>query len=764
MALQAESLLLHCRRVIVPAAACCGLIGCSTSGIELERVNVPPETRIVASPPDGASATSYRVALEWTGNDPDGVIDHFDVLVINHPSPCDSAAGLGFAVTVPGAGDPRWRRTSRRDSIVVVSADSLCRDPRPGSGETPGDVLQEALRRWHTIFVRSVDNRGMPDPTPDYRTFNARTFAPSVAVQIASLDQYVELPPTFRLHWTGEDPVDGNEIAVPDSSRWVLLQSRRTGMVWVGMPDSLYGLAPSRWSPWKAWNAADGSGVSATLHNLRAADGTGAGFYLFAVQAKDEAGAVTPVFDDRTPGKNNVVKVVVTDQLGPVLTVREPSLGTAVFVPGSRPVTLTAAPHQPLAFRWRADASGYGLGIAGYRYGVDVRDPDNDAEWACGWTPDCTQFPVPVRFEAGTHRVWIQAKDTAGIVVEMQLELSVIALTRSRPLLLVDDSAHFDSSDEIFEDRRWQTVIDSLRARSPFVFDALADIYDVKAMHDEPPRLRIVFDHQAVVWCTRRGLGGSAISALARLFDPFLPTQRNTVPRSNYIDAFIDNGGKFWLSGQQPTEELWAFGGGAPLRPYPLDVLHWDDHQSPHPQEDSVGVNSLLYELGAEVVDTGSGGRSALERERLDQNCTAFHRRHPEDAALGLPDRLVPIVARWAQPADPQLNPLGGRPNVEIYNPADGAIPTETPPHRIPDWRYRVLYTYVNSRPRDPVQGYVYPLTADGEPAVILSRGGPGEAGYSRALCGFEVSRLDEASHVALANYILHHTFQIGAP
>ena len=50
------------------------------------------------------------------------------------------------------------------------------------------------------------------------------------------------------------------------------------------------------------------------------------------------------------------------------------------------------------------------------------------------------------------------------------------------------------------------------------------------------------------------------------------------------------------------------------------------------------------------------------------------------------------------------------------------------------------------------------------EPAITLSRGGPNEPGYSRALCGFELWRLDEASHLALANYILHHTFHIGSP
>lgn len=745
-----------------------GLAGCSNSGIERERPNVPPETRLVAGPPDGTNATSYRVALEWTGNDPDGVIDHFDMLVVNHPSPCDSAAGLGFAVTVPAPEDSRWQPTSRRDSVLVVSADSLCRDPRPGSGETPGDVLQEALRRWHTVFVRAVDDHGASDATPDYRTFNARTFAPTVALrQPAVTEEYIRVPRNCAFQWSGEDPVDESRTAVPAFSRWVVLRSRRMpgGTSWAGMPDSLYALSPWLWSPWRAWNAPDGTGVSATLRNLLPVDGTGRGYYLFAVQAKDEAGAITPVFDDRTPGKNNVAKILVDDYLGPILTVRERNLGTYTFVTGSRPVVMTAVRGQPVDFRWRADASAYGLDIAGYRYGVDVRDPGNDDQWSCGWSPDCTSFLRPVSFATGVHRIWIQARDTAGVVVEVQLELWVADLTRSRPLLLVDDSIHSEEDLEVQEDRRWQAVVDSLRRRHNFTFDPAVDIYDVRAMRREPPPLVRVFDYRAVVWCVRADRqAGTALASLARFFDPFVLRNRNAVLRANYIDNYVDNGGALWLSGQQPTDEAWDFGIGAPLRPYPVDVLHWDDYQTPHPQEDSAGVNSLLYELGAEIADQGCGGRSRLERERLEQNCTGFRRAHPADAAFGLPERLVPIVDRWAQPGDPRLNPLGGRPNVEIYNPADGALPADTPPRRIPEWRYRALYTYVNSSPRDPVRGWVYPLTADGEPAVILSRGGPNEPGYSRALCGFELFRLDEASHLALAEYILHHTFQIDRP
>src|SRR5262249_40297181 len=151
---------------LLTLALAAALGGC-TSDIEKERPNLPPETRITSGPPDSTAATSYRVELAWSGNDPDGVVDHYDVLVVDHPAEWDSITGDDVnrvVITPPTADDSRWHRTTRLDSTIVVSADTLRRNPVPGLHETPGDVLRQAFERWHTVFVRAVDDHGASDP------------------------------------------------------------------------------------------------------------------------------------------------------------------------------------------------------------------------------------------------------------------------------------------------------------------------------------------------------------------------------------------------------------------------------------------------------------------------------------------------------------------------------------------------------------------------------------------------------------------------
>jgi len=419
-------------------------------------------------------------------------------------------------------------------------------------------------------------------------------------------------------------------------------------------------------------------------------------------------------------------------------------------------------------------------------------------------------------------------------------------VTRSRNLLLVDDSFSFQDQDERVEDARWRTTIDSLQARRPFDFDPIRDIYDVVDNHQEPPPLSLVFDYKTVVWTTRSGPNGTALRTLAVFFDPFVPQNVGQVVAFNYLNIYVDNGGEFWLTGAQPTDVLWDFGRGAPLRPYPINVTNWDDYMFMHPDQDSVGVASLLWKLGAEAVDIGSGGRG--DRESLDQNCIGFKRAEPQgstsqtfttdvvldhshalevptdavnnppvggvtlttkpsqghthdvflsrdqlktlqrggtlkDVALsmsplpsphshkvtlcdltglwGATARLDPERGLWAIPVEQDVNPLGGRPNVEIYNM--GPFMARQQPPLQPDPRvWRTLYTYASSTPSDSVT--FYPNTADGQPAVILRKATPVDRYFSRCMCGFEPHRLRPASFLALADNILLRQFRLGLP
>jgi hypothetical protein len=856
------------------AAAAATLASCGDDlGIERERPNQPPDTRLTSSPPDSTYGTSYRVRLAWFGTDPDGAVDHYDILLVDHPAmdsciECDPDDPSTVVVTPPAADDPRWTATGVNDTTIVTRADTLRVNPIPPDtvvtdpevAEHNRLVRSQSFERWHTVFVRAVDERNAADPTPDYVSFNSKTLAPEVALLPPIDPRRAEFfcPPGVTFTWDGRDPVDGSAFIDPIASRWVVIRSLRNLAGYVSYPDSLYHVpafgmgAPGRpaWSMWTRWDRADGLGRRATVRGLDpVGSAPGLGWYLFAVQAMDEAGAVTPVFDATTAGSNNVARVFVAASLGPTLFVDGGPLGAWTFAGGGRGISVTAAAGQPIRFRWRADATSYGGHIVTYRYGWNILDPDSDDEWReCGL---CTETPPPLRvFESGIQRFFVEAIDNSGGSVRAEIEIEVHTLTRQRDLLLVDDTDNFPGDpllQEQREDARWLGVIDSLRRRQSFTFDPVRDIYDVIARRSEPPPISLVFDYKTIVWCAKAAHRGPVLARVARFFDPFVERNRDLSGRFNFLEVYVESGGELWLSGQQPTSYLWWFG-PTQLRPYPFNVTHWDDPITPHPQEDSVGVRSLLWRMGAETVDVGGGGQGQQRREGLEHFCIGFRRSmppgsetqtfasaatagHRHDLAIPTADVDQPPVAGvthtttvalahvhtvtlsagelrrlaggevvtvasseagepvlhthtftlrdqvglwgaphaleterpdWAQPNDPVLNPSGGRPSVEIYNVPLGLA--GGPPLR-PDPRiWTPLYEYVSSMPVDPGAGVVYPLTADGQPAIILRKAAVTDRNYSRAFCGFEVWRLNRRSHVALADQILLRQFRLGLP
>src|SRR5262245_14851229 len=179
--------------------ACCGAAlvwaGCNDNdfGPQKRRPNLPPETVLASGPPDSTLGTVYKVHFFWSGGDPDGTIDHFDYIVVDHPAAADSIqtgdpeALNRVVVRIPTPDDPRWTGTSAKDTTLVTIADQLRRDPAPpaGASENAIDfhnrmVRLQSYERWHTFFVRAVDNEGSVDPSPSYRSFNSQTLAPEV--------------------------------------------------------------------------------------------------------------------------------------------------------------------------------------------------------------------------------------------------------------------------------------------------------------------------------------------------------------------------------------------------------------------------------------------------------------------------------------------------------------------------------------------------------------------------------------------------------
>ncbi len=619
------------------------LVGCGDNelGVEKVRPNQSPETVLSSGPPDSTVATNYRVHLYWSGTDRDGTIDHYDFIMVDHPpiqSHLDGDPGdddpTRVILEVPATDDPRWVGTSASDSIFISLADSLLREPRPGPGETPKDVREVPYERWHTFFVRAVDNEGLADQTPDYRSFNSNNIAPTVALQppiMPGLDAEFTGPPVIVFNWEGDDPVDETTEIEPVASRYVIIPTAVTlsgsGDKYVSFPDSLYVL-PSKyeWSAWTAWDAEDGSGKRAVISNLiRVGDAPGAGYYLFAVQAMDEAGAITPVFDYQTIGKNNCARVRVSGNVGPLLTVRETFLGTQTFIGGSKPVRIDVAGGQPINFRWSANADTYGGEIIAYRYGWDIRNPDNDQEWS-SWSLS-TRSALTQSFSTGSHRFFLEVRDNAESVTRATYEMTVHTVTRTRDLLWVDDADYqTDLGTEAQEDASWVNVLGQVANANGFTFEPTLDIYDVIENRKEPPPIQKIFDYRAVIWSNRSGRdGSSALRRTAQFSDPIPVRNQNTAKAFNFINIYLANEGNFWVNGFRPARQLWPDERVRGKEGDPVNVTNWDDPIEPHPPGiDSVGTSSLLYRMGIEMFDVGSS--LEIFRQRPPFYCYGFER------------------------------------------------------------------------------------------------------------------------------------------
>jgi hypothetical protein len=118
----------------------------------------------------------------------------------------------------------------------------------------------------------------------------------------------------------------------------------------------------------------------------------------------------------------------------------------------------------------------------------------------------------------------------------------------------------------------------------------------------------------------------------------------------------------------------------------------------------------------------------------------------------GAPMRLEPDPTQWPLPPA-EVNPQGGRANVQIYN-MPALMSRRLPPVETPPWRYRVLYTYASATPADPQRGRVCRFTADRQASVLVAHASAADPFYTRAFCGFEAWRLQPDSFLRLSDSI----------
>jgi hypothetical protein len=376
--------------------------------------NIEPETTITSSIPISGGSVANHVEFFWSGGDIDGIVTEWQWILDTYPRSIGEYGGI--TPVTPSADDPRWLSNGKRASLLlVVSADTLRADPR-------GDIGDGTFDRWHTFWVRAVDNEGGADQSPASRTFRAFTKAPEMRLlSPVEIGQVPLLPVSFVMNWFGADDIGNTgDFQDPKEVRWTLQQVQLDGNdVPVGFPDILFDLDENEWSPWFAWNAADSTGQEAVFLD-RLPQGAVDTPFLFAVQGRDDAGAVTPQFDLDTPEQNNAAVFLLTNSIpvGPSLTVHA-SIDTLMvgewdFVGSSATMQTAMVTGGAVSVSWDVmETSHYGANPGEYRYGWNISDPDNDDLWS-EW--GSVRLSPPQTLLEPIEEVRIQARDDIGQV------------------------------------------------------------------------------------------------------------------------------------------------------------------------------------------------------------------------------------------------------------------------------------------------------------------------------------------------------------
>jgi len=173
-------------------AALALLASCAKDPLIVDR-NRPPHTFLVAAPLDSTIAHptatgvsySYRVHMYWRGEDPDGFV-------------------VGFLWAFDDSSAGHYHFTTKTDSIFDLTVND--------STDITGGSTIIGSTRFHTFFIRAVDNLGKPDPNLavfNRTTFKASTIQPHVkfvgALPSGKGVDTLSDGQRFEIHWAGDD-------------------------------------------------------------------------------------------------------------------------------------------------------------------------------------------------------------------------------------------------------------------------------------------------------------------------------------------------------------------------------------------------------------------------------------------------------------------------------------------------------------------------------------------------------------------------------
>jgi hypothetical protein len=630
--------------------------------------------------------------MHWGGWDPDGEIAYYEYCITDN-----EVRSFDPADTVGG---DEWSRVYSHDSTFTFTADVLA--------DTNTTSLSADFTRSHTFFIRAVDREGLASPAPAYRSFTAHTLSPDVKILVPRKNALnpAEVPPITTFRWEANDYIsDKSTRQDPDSVSWILVPTASHGDDWVETIDWVRRLAPDapEWRDWAWYKAPEDSGKSWTTPPMDM------GNYVFAIRAKDEAGAITPVFDEN----KNVRRVLVsTRTTGPILTVQNQYMGSIQTAVCNHPLTILDLPAGvPVEFHWTADASNYGGTAVGYRYGWDITDLDDPAQWEIDLTPFRPHDegePASARtnksrsFYFGTHVFTVEVIDNSGFCSRAEIKINIVEFTMERDLLLMDDYVESEwggwwhlqgkgtEPNDAEHDRFWARMLSELAA-----FENGEDVIDVSELSGRVVRLDKLARYKSIIWSVKSDRAQHTNLPMLHEFVKFRPKD-NAISAGkqhpNLMALFMAAGGHVFVCGYHPLsvtiDKAYAHDGVRypVIFKYDLDLRSYSQEDWPTTQmvQNPPGNESYPYhDLCVETMDYSV--TSATVRRPADFHCPVNSDRWVPLNSSENAEYLRTRSMRAAMPVDPEFPRLELRPetaafgkahdpavkglDVEVYNP-----------------------------------------------------------------------------------------------
>lgn len=467
--------------------------------------NVPPVTTISGGP-SPFDEYSYLVDLKWFGEDMDGSVETYE-----------------FAWDDTS----EWFETVLTGSTFVVSSDTCCIfDTLVSSAGT--DSIVEQYFRYHTFFVRSIDDKRAVDPSPAHLTFNSVTVAPESRITQGP-PMNSETGRAVSIHWEGFDPDSpNNSVSAFDYFHATKGQLR-----------DKYFYRDELGVTKKVWNSLDWTRVGAdttsvVLRGLETGFGVnGSNRHLFFIRSIDDAGAVEqlPVLGE------NYREWGATDFAAGIVIIRSNVMGTAgsnldhvgQIFEGTR-----------IVFSWNANLGSYDGTVTGYSHAYD------NLLWSA-WDIEDDRYPPEGEFipQRGRHSFFARTKDEAGQIVSAEFPFEVFAGPRNLDTtkVLVMSNFHIEAFEDFYPppDKYQRFWTDSLLINFNYEFN------DPREAQDDEPPIRLMSRATTVILPTDDWEGGLGSQPIVTEWHA-----RDVNPLWSYVDA----GGNLLLLGFYPT---WNF-------------------------------------------------------------------------------------------------------------------------------------------------------------------------------------------------------------